>query len=176
MEIYRVDPRFRKRVGNNLLVNGQARILHDKQAVYAVVVHNDSDLDLWPYLAYMDTNGFGINLLYHPEPTSTPPPLRRHSFLEIGCGSGNAMSDPLSFPLPEHQQEDSGFLKLFVSTTYTSMGLLEQGSSSLLGVESSVTPRPATPLRQDETRTQKWDTALACLTLTQSMRQGKRVD
>jgi hypothetical protein len=159
MEIFRVDPHTQRRVGPNLLVDGTAAISHSEGARYAVVLHNHSDTDLWPYLAYMDSNGVDIQLLYHPQPSYPMPPLRKRSYLDIGCtGSG---IPPLNFPFPDHQQQESAFLKLFVSTSYTSMGLLEQSST--------VHSRPPTPVPpptlavESKDQPQNWDTALACV-------------
>ena len=42
-------------------------------------------------------------------------------------GSGSTESEALSFALGDGADHGSGFLKLFVSTTYTSMTMLEQG-------------------------------------------------
>ena len=169
MEIFRLDPHTQRRIGTNLLIGGTAAILHKEGARYAVVLHNRSDTDLWPYLAYMDCNGVDIQLLHHPQPSSPAPPLRKHSFIEIGCaGSG---IPPLNFPFPDNQQQESAFLKLFVSTSYTSMSLLEQSSSA--HSHSSTPVAPPTPIVDSNTEPQNWDTALACITMRRVGGKGK---
>ncbi|KAH7925516.1 hypothetical protein BV22DRAFT_1010987 [Leucogyrophana mollusca] len=163
MELFRVDPKSKRRVGQNLLKNGEAKITHSTGASYAIVIQNHSDADLWPYLAYMDSNGVDIGLLYHPNPTTTTPPLPKRSYIEIGCGDTPA--GPLSFHIPDHRQTDSGFIKLFISTTYTSMGILEQSTrpSSSRG-EPSIASAPQR--RRTEHQPQNWDTAMACVSIT----------
>ncbi|KAH7916567.1 caspase domain-containing protein, partial [Hygrophoropsis aurantiaca] len=69
MELFRVDPKTKSRVGQNLLKNGEVNLTQVQGASYAVVLQNHSDTDLWPYLAYMDSNGVDIGLLYHPNPS-----------------------------------------------------------------------------------------------------------
>ncbi|KAH7888690.1 hypothetical protein F5I97DRAFT_1802807 [Phlebopus sp. FC_14] len=152
MELFLLDPHSRERSGPNLLVNGEARIIHQAGDSYAVVLHNYSDSDLWPYLAYMDSNGVDIHLLYHPKSAGSPT-LLKHGSLEIDYGAVGFMpSNP--------QRLDCGFLKLFVSTSYTSMGILEQSSTPIQPEPSDVLipPRP-----HAEHGPQDWDTALATL-------------
>lgn len=169
MEIFRIDPHTQRRIGPNLLVDGMAAISHSEGARYAVVLHNRSDTDLWPYLAYMDSNGVDIQLLYHPQPSSPQPPLRKHSSVEIGCaGSG---VPPLDFPFPDNQQQESAFLKLFVSTSYTSMGSLEQSSSAHSHPSTPVPP--PTPTMESKDGTPNWDTALACITMRRMRAKGR---
>ena len=157
LELYLVDPQSQKRVGHNLLINGKADLVRTLCNSYAVVLRNHSDRDLWPYLAYMDSNGVDIHLLYHPRPSSPTPTLPKHGSLEI---------ELRSYSLP---QLDSGFLKLFVSTSYTSLGILEQGSTPIQPSRSEdLVPRPP-QLGYDG---QEWDTALAILNFSDAT-QGK---
>ncbi|KAH9892774.1 hypothetical protein C8Q73DRAFT_72426 [Cubamyces lactineus] len=127
MELYRLHPSTWTPIGPNLLHNGRAELVHKADAIYAIVLHNRSGVDLWPYLAYMDAGGYyNISMVYHPHVLSSSPPLRRRSQMIIG--SGNTESDALSFSLADGINRGTGFLKLFVSTTPTSMALLEQGA------------------------------------------------
>lgn len=85
MELYRLDSGTWNRISGNLLVDGRAQIIDDeKGSIYAVVLHNNSDTDLYPYLAYMDSSGYGISMVYHPDSSSHVPPLRKHSHMVIG--------------------------------------------------------------------------------------------
>lgn len=148
LELYLVDPRNQRRVGKNLLVNGKADLTRTLGNAYVVVLRNHTGRDLWPYLAYMDSNGVDIHLLYHPQPSSPTPTLPMHGSLEM---------ELRSYSLP---QLDSGFLKLFVSTSYTSLGILEQSSAPTQPSHAEVIdPQPAQP----EYDGQEWDTALAIL-------------
>ena len=148
MELYLIDPQSERRVGQNLLINGKADLVRTMGNSYTVVLRNDSDRDLWPYLAYMDSNGVDIHLLYHPQPSSPTPTLAKHGILEIVLRS---------YPLP---QLDSGFLKLFVSTSYTSLGLLEQSSTPIQQSQPELHVSRPPQLGYDG---QEWDTALAIL-------------
>lgn len=85
MELYRLDSGTWDRISGNLLVDGRAQITDDeKHSIYAVVLHNNSDTDLYPYLAYMDSSGYGISMVYHPDAASHVAPLRKHSHMVIG--------------------------------------------------------------------------------------------
>jgi len=166
MELYRLDTSSWDRISGNLLVNGKAEIVDDeKTSIYAVVVHNYSDYDLWPYLAYMDASGYGINMVYHPNPsTSKVPPLRKHSHMVIG--SGTTESEALSFSLAGGADVGAGFLKLFVSTTFTPMRFIEQGS---LAATASTTPRnDGRPLHDAGTK-EVWDSIVACVTVVRKV-------
>ncbi|KAG6375360.1 hypothetical protein JVT61DRAFT_2915 [Boletus reticuloceps] len=146
LELYLVDPQSQRPEGQNLLINGKADVVRTGKS-YTVVLRNDSDKDLWPYLAYMDSNGVDIHLLYHPQPSSPIPTLPKHGSLEVKLRS---------FSLPPL---DSGFLKLFVSTSYTSLGNLEQSAIPIQLPQ----PELLDPRHQLGYDGQEWDTALAIL-------------
>lgn len=155
IELFHQDPNTRKRVGGPILMDEKAHVSHEGCS-YVIVLRNDTDTDLWPYVAYMDPNGFDIHLLYHPNPSAPAPTLPKHGSLEINCIQlGSDSSD-----LP---QLGSGFLKLFVSTTYTSLGILEQGLTPV----TVLPPNPSSHCRsQLAIGPQEWDTAFAILNLT----------
>ena len=155
LELYLVDPQSQRRVGPNLLIDGRADLVHARSNAYAVVLRNHSDKDLWPYLAYMDYNGVDIHFLYHPQSSSPTPTLPKHGSLEIGLGS---------YSLP---RLDSGFLKLFVSTSYTSLGILEQSASTIQPSDAEVL---VSQILQPGSDTQEWDTSLAILKFSEQPR------
>ncbi|KAI0766506.1 hypothetical protein BC629DRAFT_890682 [Irpex lacteus] len=100
MELYRLDPETWTRVSGNLLVDGKAQIVDDeKDSVYSVVLHNYSDHDLWPYLVSMDSGGYSISMVYHPDPSNPQAPLKKHSHMVIGSGALD--SEALSFTLSD---------------------------------------------------------------------------
>ncbi|KAG9316624.1 hypothetical protein JVU11DRAFT_2678 [Chiua virens] len=150
MELYLIDAHDQRRVGQNLLINGKVDLVRTLGNSYNVVLRNHTDRDLWPYLAYMDSNGVDIHLLYHPQPSPPIPTLPKHGSLEI---------ELRSYSLP---QLDSGFLKLFVSTSYTSLGILEQSSTPIQPSHSD-SEVPVPPPASLEYDAQEWDTALAVL-------------
>ena len=172
----RLDPASWTRAGANLLVKGRARIAApsvrahgegEKGAgaapIYAVVLRNDSDVDLWPYLAYMDAGGYSIAMVYHPDPAGGPP-LRKHSHMVVG--SGATESDALSFALAEGEEGGGGFLKLFVSTAYSSMSVLEQGPTTTpVAPTSCIGCSKAAQVAPDSTL---WDTVLTSISVVRT--------
>lgn len=160
MALYRLDSNTWTRVSGNLLVDGRAQITDDeKHSIYSVVLHNDSDVDLWPYLAYMDASGYGINMIYHPESSASAPPLQKHNHLVIG--SGTIDSEALSFTLANGADTGAGFLKLFVCSEFTPMTFIEQGPSTSVAISSSV---PSGWSRK-RLRNEIWDSVVACVTV-----------
>jgi hypothetical protein len=158
MELYRLHTENWTTMGGNLLHNGKAIIPYEPGAIFSVSLYNKSNIGLWPYLAYMDPNCYGITILYRPDPTASTPPLPEHGHLEIG--SGKPGSEALSFTLSDHEHFDSGFLKLFLSPKPIVMAMIEQGPSlartSPVDVENSRTPSVGTG---GDDRT--WDASLA---------------
>ncbi|EKM54566.1 uncharacterized protein PHACADRAFT_258508 [Phanerochaete carnosa HHB-10118-sp] len=157
MELYRLDPTTWTRVSGNLLVDGRAQIVDDdKNSVYSVVLHNYSDHDLWPYLVSMDSAGYSISMVYHPDPSDPRPPLRKHSHMVIG--SGTLDSEALSFSLGDDVSAGAGFLKLFVSSVFTPMSFIEQGVT---------VPTPSHAAREktgaSSAANELWDTVVACV-------------
>ncbi|TFK54489.1 hypothetical protein OE88DRAFT_1201300 [Heliocybe sulcata] len=134
MELYRLDRQTLQRVGGNLLVRGKAQLLHEAGCLYQVIVRNDSELDLWPYLACMPADGHDIRMLSVPDPHNPVPPLRRHSHLVIG--SSGIGSEALSFTLPNDQGWDTSLLRLFVSSKSVPDSLLEQSAALAIAERS----------------------------------------
>lgn len=158
MELYRLDPATWTRASGNLLVNGHAQIVDDeKDAVYSVVLHNYSDHDLWPYLVSMDSTGYSISMVYHPDPDDPQPPLRKHSHMVIG--SGTLDSEALSFSLGDDVNAGAGFLKLFVSSVFTPMSFIEQGATV---PSASHVPKEKSGAKH---ASELWDTVVACVNI-----------
>jgi len=161
MDLFKVEPRSGRKIGASLVNDGAASVLRGRGAYYGVTIRNNSNSELWPYLAFMDVNGFDIHFLYHPSPATEVAPLPPHSSIDIGCNQ--SLCPPFMFPPLLDGGRDSGFLKLFVSTTYTSMGQLEQKGASLnLQPSSGSELSPATTRSFTFTRPQ-WDTSLVRL-------------
>ncbi|KAF5351767.1 hypothetical protein D9756_007615 [Leucocoprinus leucothites] len=160
MELYRLHPEHWTTMGGNLLHNGKAIIPYEQGAIFSISLYNKSDTDLWPYLAYMDPNCYGITMLYQPDPMASSPPLPKKGHLEIG--SGKPGSEALSFTLPDHEHLDSGFLKLFLSPNPIAMAIIEQGPSLAWTSSVEMESVPASPVdANSEKGSRKWDTALA---------------
>ncbi|KAI8993906.1 caspase domain-containing protein [Trametes punicea] len=167
MELVRLDSSTWLPISSNLLMKGRAELVDDeKGAIYAVVLRNHSDVDLWPYLAYFDAGGYyNISMVYHPDPGASVAPLRRRSYMVIG--SGTTESEALSFALVDGVDRGTGFLKLFLSTVPTTMTLIEQGPA-LTSIKHS------TPLGgwsggiKATAEDTAWDTLLASITVVRN--------
>ncbi|KAF5380613.1 hypothetical protein D9615_004635 [Tricholomella constricta] len=161
MELFRLDPPSWTRIHENLLRDGRATISYEKGAIFTVILRNTSDMDLWPYLFYMDPTSFGITKIYDPELSSQVPPLPRHAHLDIG--SGQPGSEALSFALSEHADLDFGFLKLFLATKPVPLGMIEQGNASdaTRAFENEAVSMSGTP-------DQIWDTLSVCVQFIRS--------
>lgn len=158
MELYRLHPEHWTTMGGNLLHNGKAVIPYEQGAIFSVSLYNKSSVGLWPYLAYMDPNCYGITMLYQPDPMASSPPLPKRGHLEIG--SGKPGSEALSFTLPDHERLDSGFLKLFLSPTPITMAMIEQGPSLAWTSSVDMESVPASPVDLEK-GDRMWDTSLA---------------
>lgn len=157
MEIYSLDPLTWRRREPNLLIDGQATIRCDQSAIFTAVIRNKSSYDLWPYLFFMDANCHGITVLYHPDPTLSIVPLPKHSTLHVG--SSKPGSEALSFALADRNLE-SGYLKLFLTSSPVPMNMIEQGPSD----EWVHSPTYLeTFFRSSSGDNDIWDTSLACL-------------
>ncbi|KAI0339805.1 hypothetical protein BDW22DRAFT_1360822 [Trametopsis cervina] len=161
MELYRLDNETWTRVSGNLLVDGKAQITDDeKDSVYSVVLHNYSDRDLWPYLVSMDSSGYSISMVYHPDPSNPQAPLKKHSHMIIGSGALD--SEALSFTLADGAPMGAAFLKLFVSSEFTPMSFIEQGVPPSATIKQN---RPSEEKKSPNEKGEMWDTVLACISV-----------
>ncbi|KAI0962768.1 hypothetical protein AcW1_000051 [Taiwanofungus camphoratus] len=106
--------------------NNAAKIRNEKGAKYGIEITNHSDLDLFPYLFYFDPSDYSIQDWYLPPARMMAPPLKRMQAVTVGYGAGGG--DPIEFELNQHDESDTGFLKLFVSTFYVDMDHIAQPS------------------------------------------------
>ncbi|ETW80513.1 hypothetical protein HETIRDRAFT_434594 [Heterobasidion irregulare TC 32-1] len=165
MSLYRLDGDEWSKAGDNLLIEGRANLSVEKGTIYSVVLENQSNIDLWPYLFWMDASGYIISSVYQPDPSIASAPLAKRSHLQIGTGFTG--SEALSFNLLDNDEYSSGFLKLFVSTNYVPMSIVEQGSNMGSGdAVKSVASGAEEPLPDlPETSKELWDTLVACVTI-----------
>ena len=123
-------------------------------AFHGLSITNNSKRHLFPYLVYFDPSDYSIQVKswclygvvcfadliiqswYHPPSPTMAAPLRaRHadnglsSDLKVGYGEANAKA--IWFSLPDGINADVSFLRLFVSTAYVDMSVLEQLSPFL---------------------------------------------
>jgi hypothetical protein len=162
MGLHRLDSESWSPVEENLLEDGKVTLTHNDSFIYSVSLQNRTDVDLWPYLFWMDATGYAIRPVYLPDPVAAMPPLPRGSRMTIGTGTVG--SEALAFALHDGEPYNSGFLKLFLSTAYAPMNLVEQGSPTsaqqpLFDVSPSVGKSEVTPPKE------LWDTMMACVTV-----------
>ncbi|EPQ57204.1 hypothetical protein GLOTRDRAFT_137591 [Gloeophyllum trabeum ATCC 11539] len=136
IQLYRFDPQTGRRVSANLFAHGRAQMRHEENSFYQVVLRNDSEVDLWPYLASMRADGYGANMLFIPDHDNPAPPLRRHSQLVLGP---SRICCDTSFRNSSKYSWDACLLKLFVSSKSVPVSLLEQGAAFAMA-EAAKTP------------------------------------
>ena len=157
MELFRLDPLSWTKVDSNVLDNGVAILSCEGAAIYQMILQNNSQVDLWPYLAYMNPNRYSITMLYYPDLSLDKPPLPKQGCLEIGLGKPGC--EALSFTLGDHTHLHSGYLKLFLASMPVSMNLLEQAPTF-----SSLAPPVHEGPLVTHSEVQVWDTAIALVT------------
>ncbi|TDL18810.1 hypothetical protein BD410DRAFT_792791 [Rickenella mellea] len=106
--------------GSNLIGNDQVDVVVDSNTLFGVTIHNHTDSPLYPYLFYFDGSDFGIQVWYVPpigigggRDKNLDAPLLPNAKFTIGYGDGGAL--PWAFYLPDGQNKDIGFLKLYVT-------------------------------------------------------------
>ncbi|KZT70653.1 hypothetical protein DAEQUDRAFT_764523 [Daedalea quercina L-15889] len=138
----------------------QEAVITDMKPYYGLTLVNDSEFDLFPCVFYFDPNDYSIQSWYMPHSQTMLPPLPRKgdspSRLPIGYGASG--TDSLRFSLPQGAKMDSGFLKVFVSTTYVDMRSVQQ--SSILDRYS----RSTTQTQKDTEFIGTWDEWTSVLT------------
>ncbi|KAF8752570.1 Caspase domain [Rhizoctonia solani] len=123
-----IDFEFYSFDGNNLNADGVVDIVANANDWYGIKIVNRSSRDLYAYL--LDFSGQSLSVEQKTTPSvgsnSSDPTLPRNVPLTIGYGSGG--QDPLMFGVPEGQDIDINFFKLFVATSPTDFQSLEQVS------------------------------------------------
>jgi hypothetical protein len=168
MGLHKLDSESWSPVEENLLDDGKVTLTHDDNTIYAVSLQNSADVDLWPYLFWMDATGYAIRPVYLPDPAATLPPLPRGAKMTIGTGTVG--SEALAFALNEGEPYNSGFLKLFLSTAYAPMNLVEQGGSPTSGPRPLLDVSTSAVAGKSEVAPPKeiWDTMMACVTVVRA--------
>ncbi|KAH0838871.1 hypothetical protein J3R83DRAFT_7288 [Lanmaoa asiatica] len=120
-------------------VDVKEAIITDFQSRYCFTLENFSDVDLFPYFFYFDPSDYSVQSWYTPHSSTMPAPLKRSKAIDtpslFAFGYGGFGTDPVEFYLPPGRNIDSGFLKLFLTTTYVDMTNVAQ--SPISGVYSS---------------------------------------
>ncbi|KAK0469386.1 caspase domain-containing protein [Desarmillaria tabescens] len=119
---------------------------------YGFTIRNVSDVDLYVYLFYFDATSFEIDAWYSSkmspnnkeEQGSVDSCLQKGSTLTLGYGNGGM--NPFTFTVPDGQDVDVCFFKLFVTAKPVDLGSISQSSPfSDLRTRSSGSPAPSPP-------------------------------
>jgi len=99
-------------------------------AYYGLTIMNQSDIDLWPYVFYFDPSDYSVTDWYLPPSSTGSAPLRRNS--QISLHSGTSGADLIRFSIPSGRNSDTGFLKIFMTTSWIDMFDIKQLSVMLM--------------------------------------------
>ncbi|KAJ7286518.1 caspase domain-containing protein [Mycena rebaudengoi] len=140
-----------QKVGN-MVVENEVQFRLDRNAKYGFAIANHSKYDLFPYLFYFDPATYNIGAWYLPASRTMLAPLPAPNGAEptrvtVGYGAGGGYA--FQFALPAGLRSDTGFLKLFVSTTYMDLTQIEQAGAT----EAAGTRRP----RVEAVDAELWD-------------------
>ncbi|KAF8205490.1 caspase domain-containing protein [Mycena galopus ATCC 62051] len=134
VEMYNLRGEYGARVPNMELGDlvgdeNEVRFRLDTQEKYGFAICNYSERDLFPYLFYFDPASYSIDAWYLPESETMSAPLPARSSAEptrITVGYGPSGGYAFQFVIPDGVTTDTGFLKLFVSTSYLDLTHIEQ--------------------------------------------------
>lgn len=165
VEIWRIERHSWLRISGNHIKDGTAIIPQDDDAIYQILLHNKSAIDIWPSILYMNPSQYEISTAYS-SASCEEAPLRSQGSFQIG--SGELESAALTFPLDHHFCV--GFIKFFFSSAPVSLAILEQCSFSSSGDSSQRHGLDASPCSRSDTPHVIWDTMLVPLVLDRQER------
>ncbi|KAF8887263.1 caspase domain-containing protein [Gymnopilus junonius] len=113
----------------NFYQNGVIDFVPNPNVPCGIKVVNSSKYDLYAYLFYFDCSDLSIAIYNEAGPMASynvDPNLKAATALTFGYGSGGAPA--LTYHVPEHQEMDFGFLKLFVSNKAIDLSHVVQSS------------------------------------------------
>ncbi|KAJ7616623.1 caspase domain-containing protein [Roridomyces roridus] len=166
LEMHRLTGEFGFRVPDtefgNMVVDGEMRFQLDPEAKYGFAICNYSKYDLFPYLFYFDPATYSIDAWYLPESKTMAAPLPARgdsnappARITIGYGTGGVYA--FQFVVPDGINTDTGFLKLFVSTTYLDLESIEQAAAVDVSVGQGRGEEAGRPLAIGEGVWGGWD-------------------
>ncbi|KAK0500063.1 caspase domain-containing protein [Armillaria luteobubalina] len=120
---------------------------------YGFTIRNISDMDLYVYLFYFDATSFEIDAWYSSKMSpssakevqgSVDSCLQKGSTLALGYGNGGM--NPFTFTVPDGQDVDVCFFKLFVTAKPVDLGSISQSSPFTdLRTRRGESPTPSSP-------------------------------
>ncbi|KAF9531488.1 caspase domain-containing protein [Crepidotus variabilis] len=120
--------------GENLIKNDPAEIVVNEDKDFGMSITNNTDADLYPYLFYFDPTHLTIFQWYKPPIGAASGPerfTRVNSLLSrrrLTLGYGDGGVEPWQFTIPEGDEMDLGFFKLFLSTRPIYFDSVAQGT------------------------------------------------
>ncbi|TFK31409.1 caspase domain-containing protein [Crucibulum laeve] len=152
-------------IGENMIEDEPATVVVDEMARLGMMINNQTDLPLYPYLFYFDPSDLMIIEWYTPpigagsgtKTSLIDAPLPPKSELTIGYGDGGV--PPWQFLLREGDTKDVGFFKLFLTTSPTSFSSIAQESP----FETGSISRYGKPAKPEGLETEKWGTKLSTI-------------
>ncbi|KAJ7476186.1 caspase domain-containing protein [Mycena latifolia] len=107
----------------NLVDKHEARFALERYARYGFTIRNEGSEDLFPYLFYFDPVKYTIHRWYSPAGIHVRAPLKKNGgAVTVGMGGELAFQ----FVLPPGEKKTSGFIKLFVATTFIDLDWMKQ--------------------------------------------------
>jgi hypothetical protein len=94
-------------------VDGEATVRHSPETNHALMLYNQSDTDLFPYVFLLEPSTYEVQLFYTPK-NSDDAPLKGQSSLQLGRSEEHYGT--MYFTVPEGQMRDGSILKVFVTT------------------------------------------------------------
>jgi hypothetical protein len=88
--------------------NGSVEIPFEENELYAFVLHNNSDQELFPYVVWFDPTTYGTHIFY--QPSTTNPPLQPKGKIQLG--SSDECLPAMSLRPEQQSEKGSGFWKV----------------------------------------------------------------
>ncbi|KIY65948.1 hypothetical protein CYLTODRAFT_399590 [Cylindrobasidium torrendii FP15055 ss-10] len=116
-------------MGNNLIANSLMNVDVSEEAMHGFRIDNSTAVPLYAALFYFSMSSLAISCIYQPGTAadgSIDFSLKERGALTIGYGDGGW--SPTNFSLPEDQDVDVGYLKLYLSTAHVDWSDIAQDS------------------------------------------------
>ncbi|KZT24898.1 hypothetical protein NEOLEDRAFT_401837 [Neolentinus lepideus HHB14362 ss-1] len=166
-KLYKVRPGRPDR-SRNLAEGGVAHLQNDNSTEYALHLENTGG-PLYLAVYYFDPSNHAIQEIYKaPAHNPSMGPLKKS--LMIGEGP---LESPISFFLGEGEDEDTGFVKIFLSERYAEMKMIEQ--------DDDFTPMPSGESKEQNRHTDaedyrkpgNWDSITLCIKVHRDLESAR---
>ncbi|KZV62347.1 hypothetical protein PENSPDRAFT_642315 [Peniophora sp. CONT] len=132
-----------KRTGDNLFRGGAVDVVADSKRTYGVAIQNKTAVPMHVWAFYFDCSDLSIFEYYRPAAVGpdAEPMLPAHGTLSIGWGAAGGR--PFTYFLRDRQDQDVGFIKLFISTEFVDLSSIPQRSPFM--TDRAAGPRGPSP-------------------------------